>query len=129
MRDVIRYCAEHFAEELSLSSLEETLHLNRHLVSHLFNKEFGMGFNEYINSLRVSEACRLLLQSQESVAHISEAVGFHTLRTFNRAFFKQTGVSPSEYRRSKGARAQIRHFVNTDTTSRIIEFADKLIKR
>ena len=35
------------------------------------------------------------------MTRISEAVGFNTLRTFNRAFTKQMGVSPTEYRRGK----------------------------
>ena len=36
-----------------------------------------------------------------TVTEISEAVGFNTLRTFNRAFIKQMGMSPSEYRKKK----------------------------
>ena len=125
LRDIIRYCAEHFAEGISLSSLEEELHLSKYHVSHLFNKELGMGFSEYINLLRVSEACRLLLNSPESVTRIGEAVGFNTLRTFNRAFIRHTGVSPSEYRRAGASAEEADRFTRLSMTARIPERAGR----
>ena len=59
-----------------------------------------MRFNDYINSLRVSKACLLLTDSDMSITAISDKVGFSTIRTFNRAFLRQTGKSPSDYRRT-----------------------------
>ena len=59
-----------------------------------------MRFNDYINSLRVSKACLLLADNDKSITTISDSVGFSTIRTFNRAFLRQTGRSPSEYRRT-----------------------------
>ncbi len=105
LRDIVSFCAQNYAENLSLSMLEEHLHLNKYYISHLFSGKLGIRFNDYINSLRISEACRLLSNSDISVTEISERVGFNTLRTFNRAFVKQIGVSPSEYRRGEGGRS------------------------
>ena len=65
------------------------------------SSKLKMGFNDYINSLRISNACKQLLKTDASVTEISESVGFNTLRTFNRAFMKQMGMTPSEYRRQK----------------------------
>ncbi|MBO7296439.1 MAG: helix-turn-helix transcriptional regulator, partial [Clostridia bacterium] len=65
-----------------------------------FGNKIGTGFNDYINALRVSEACRYLRRTNKSITEISALVGFGTLRTFNRAFIKQVGTSPSEYRKS-----------------------------
>lgn len=101
LRAIIDYCTAHFAENLSLATLESELHLNKYYISHLFSSKLGLRFNDYVNSLRINEACRLLLGSDHSVTDVSEAVGFNTLRTFNRAFTKQMGVSPTEYRRGK----------------------------
>lgn len=99
LRSIVSFCAQNYAENLSLSLLEEKLHLNKYYISHLFSGRLGIRFNDYVNSLRISEACKLLCNSDLSVTEISEHVGFNTLRTFNRAFAKQTGVSPSEYRK------------------------------
>lgn len=100
MRTVIRYCALNFTKDLSLTILEEELHLSKYYISHLFGDKLGIRFNDYINSLRISESCRLLRVSDMSITEISNASGFGTLRTFNRAFIKQMGVSPSEYKRN-----------------------------
>ena len=102
LRSIVSFCAKNYAENLSLSMLEERLHLNKYYISHLFSGKLGIRFNDYINSLRISEACRLLANSDASITEISERVGFNTLRTFNRAFIKQIGVSPSAYRRGEG---------------------------
>ena len=99
IREIVNYCTQNFTADLSLESLEESLHLSRYYISHLFSHKLGIRFTDYINSLRVSEACRLLRQTDQRITDVCAQSGFNTLRTFNRAFMKQMGVSPSEYRR------------------------------
>ena len=98
LHEVINYCAQNFDRELSLSVLAEELHMSKYYISHLFGSRIHMKFNDYINSLRVSAASRYLSGTDKSITEISELVGFGTPRTFNRAFLKQFGKSPSEYR-------------------------------
>lgn len=100
LRSIVSYCAQNYGRELTLSTLEEELHLSKYYISHLFGSKIGTGFNDYINALRVSEACRYLRRSNKSITEIAALVGFGTLRTFNRAFVKQVGMSPSEYRKT-----------------------------
>lgn len=100
LRSIIFYCTRHYTGDLSLSVLADKLGLNRYYISHLFSRKLGMRFNDYVNSLRISEACRMLLNSDDSVTDICFHVGFGTLRTFNRAFIRHTGRTPSEYRKS-----------------------------
>lgn len=100
LRSIIFYCTRHYMGDLSLSVLSDKLGLNRYYISHLFSQKLGMRFNDYVNSLRISEACRMLLNSDDSVTDICFHVGFGTLRTFNRAFIKHTGRTPSDYRKS-----------------------------
>ena len=99
LRSIVAFCTRNFSENLSLSLLEEKLHLNKYYISHLFSGKLGLRFNDYVNSLRISEACRYLVATDRSITEISELVGFNTLRTFNRSFIKQMGMSPSEYRK------------------------------
>ncbi len=100
LRSIVSYCAQNYSRELTLATLEGELHLSKYYISHLFGSKIGTGFNDYINALRVSEACRYLRRTNKSITEISALVGFGTLRTFNRAFFKQVGMSPSEYRKT-----------------------------
>lgn len=98
LKTVIDYCARHFDRDLSLAVLAEELHMSKYYISHLFGNHVHMKFTDYINSLRVSAACRYLTGTDKSVTEISELVGFGTCRTFDRAFLRQFGKSPSEYR-------------------------------
>lgn len=95
---VMNYCIAHHTENLSLDVLEKKLHINKYYISHIMNQKLNMGFNDYVNSIRVSSACKKLLESDMSITEISEAVGFNTVRTFNRAFAKHMGMSPRDYR-------------------------------
>ncbi len=99
VRRIVRFCAHHFAEDLSLATLQKELHLSRYYISYLFSRKMNIRFNDYLNSLRISEACRRLRSTDDSITDIAEQVGFNTLRTFNRSFDKQMGRTPRDYRR------------------------------
>ena len=100
VRAIVDYCTRNYTTpSLSLEMLERDLHLSRYYISHLFSEKMNIGFNDYVNSLRISGACRLLQQTDLSITAVSERSGFNTCRTFNRSFAKLLGVSPSEYRR------------------------------
>ncbi len=98
---IMNYCSQNFEKNLSLELLEKELHLSRYYISHVMSNKLHIGFCDYVNSLRVASACKYLIKSDLTVTEISETVGFNTLRTFNRAFIKQMGISPSEYRKKK----------------------------
>ena len=99
LKALVTYCTQNYTKDLSLTLLEEELHISKYYISHLFSDKLGIGFIDYINSLRVSLACRMLRHSEKSVTEIGSESGFGTLRTFNRAFHKQMGCTPGEYRR------------------------------
>ena len=98
LREVVNFCSEHYNTDISLDRLEEELHLSRYYISHLFSHRLNIRFNDYVNSLRVTQACRLLRKTDLSITEICAQVGFGTLRTFNRSFLKQRGLTPGEYR-------------------------------
>lgn len=98
---IINYCVENSCRPLTLGVLEKELHISKYYVSHIMNSKLHMGFNDYVNSIRVSNACKYLTRTDKSITEISDLVGFNTLRTFNRAFAKQLGMTPSQYRAGK----------------------------
>ncbi len=99
LRNVIAYCAKHYAGDLSLSTLEKELHISKYYISHLFTDKLKMRFNDYVHSIRIHEACKLLRQDHVNITDIVGLVGFNSARTFNRTFTNQIGLSPSEFRK------------------------------
>lgn len=95
---IMDFCTHNFTEQITLDSVAERLHLSKYYVSHLINRKLGQNFNEYINNLRINEACALLRETDKKIAEISEEVGFGTIRSFNRSFKQITDLSPAEYR-------------------------------
>ncbi|WP_245667217.1 helix-turn-helix domain-containing protein [Leptospira tipperaryensis] len=86
-------------EDLGLGDLADELALSTHQVSEFLNQELGKNFSVFVNDFRVSEACNLLkTEPAQSILDIAYSVGFRTKSSFNRAFQKHTGVTPSEFR-------------------------------
>jgi AraC-like DNA-binding protein len=86
--------------ELSLPDLAEELALSTHDLSYLLNEVIGISFFQYINTCRVEEAKRLMISDEYkhlNILGIAYSAGFNSKTTFNTAFKKQTGLSPSQY--------------------------------
>ena len=73
---------------------------SRSYMSHKFTKIFGTSFSSYCNSLRLEDARRLLLVSDQSVTDIALGCGFGDVSYFIRLFKSRYGASPLKYRKS-----------------------------
>lgn len=92
--------------EISLEKLSKLLQASKHHVSQVINEHLGVSFFEYVNQLRVEEARNLLSETTRSDLHVIEiayAVGFNNKVSFNAAFKKATGMTPTVYRLNHGA--------------------------
>ena len=89
----------YLAEEVSLSVLAEEFHLSAQYISQLFKSEIGVGFLNYLTSIRMEKARKLLVSTDLSIAEISERAGYGDYRVFTKVFKKAEGITPSQYRR------------------------------
>ncbi|CAM3466011.1 HTH araC/xylS-type domain-containing protein [Flavobacterium longum] len=86
--------------DLTLSDLAQRLQTNASVISKAINQGFEMNFNDLINHYRVEAVKRMLAQGAQkksTLLGIAYDCGFNSKATFNRAFKKNTGVSPKEY--------------------------------
>lgn len=87
--------------DLTLDSLSEELGLSKSHLSRTINAELGSGFPDYVNTLRVAEAKSYLANPEfenYTLVAIGLEAGFASKTTFNHAFKKLTGMTPSEYK-------------------------------
>lgn len=88
--------------ELTLDELAALLAMTPHELSQLINDACGVNLQEYLNRYRVDALKAALLapgQASSSILDLALACGFNSKTTLNRAFKKQTGLTPSEFRR------------------------------
>ena len=91
----------HKDHNISLGKLAKNLSMTPHALSQVINEQFSSNFNDFINSYRVEEAKKMLIDPERknfTIASIAYDSGFNTLSAFNVAFKKFTGVTPSQFR-------------------------------
>lgn len=98
---ILLFVEQNYTEDCSLKVVARYLQYDYPYLSKLFVKLMGMNYTDYLNNYRISQACYLLDNMQQSIGDIAEKSGYHNLRSFHRSFKRITGRSPSEYRSSK----------------------------
>ena len=96
---VARYIDRHYAEDLSIEQLARQFYLSPYHLSHIFRQKTGYSLKQYVLRRRIGEAQMRLVNAQDSVQTISEAVGFADASYFSRIFSKYVGLTPTEYRK------------------------------
>jgi AraC-like DNA-binding protein len=97
---LMQYEKAYLDNELSLPQLAEKMAISPQDLSYLINESYGENFFSFINRHRVEEVKRLLLTEkydQFNILGIAYQAGFNSKTTFNAAFKKQVGQSPSDF--------------------------------
>lgn len=94
----IGYINNNFSEEITLESISKMFYITPQYFSKTFKKLTDMTFIEYLNSVRIKEAQKLLATTDKSINIIGETVGYNNNTHFCRMFKKIAGISPRAYR-------------------------------
>jgi len=87
-----------FDPNFSIYSVAEDFDLTPSNLSHYFKTQTGQSISDYVQTLRRTEACRLLTETNDSIQVIGEKVGMLNVSSFIRNFKQQTGLTPGQYR-------------------------------
>lgn len=101
LRQIYEYIDKHYNETLTLYDLVDVFHMSYSYLSTYFSHTTNMGFNEYLNRVRINKAKDLLLHTDIPIAQIGEKVGYIDQSYFSKVFKKNVKMSPSEYRRGR----------------------------
>lgn len=97
----VRICCEKYTEEsFNVTALSKALGATPARLQQLFSKNLNLAVKEYITLLRMSKADSYLNDTDMNILDIAYHCGFGTVRSFNRAFMKTHGVTPSEFKKS-----------------------------
>ena len=99
MARIMRFIQDHLMEEISRDELARVASLSAGAFSRYFRSRMGKTLPEYVNELRIGQACRMLGESDAAVTDIAFDCGFRNLANFNRWFLKLTSLVPRDYRR------------------------------
>lgn len=91
--------ALYLEEDLSLKRLSDAISVSENQISETLSQFLNTNFFHYVNSFRVEQAKSLLLSTKNQVTSIAYEVGFNSKSTFNTAFKKSTGFTPTGYRK------------------------------
>lgn len=102
LKDLMKTEKPYLIPSLTIDHLAEKLKIHHKQLSQLVNEQFRQNFFDFINCYRIEEAKKYLSKRSRNNLTISQIlykVGFNSIATFNRAFVKHVGMSPSEFKR------------------------------
>ncbi len=104
INSVVNRITEQLAETHSAMALAAELGMSESRFSRFFRKATGNTFTDFVNRVRISRACQLLMDTDQQITHICYGVGFNSVANFNRRFLEIKGMTPSDFRRQSFTR-------------------------
>lgn len=92
------YILAHMAEEITLAALARAANFSPWYAHRLFRELTGVSPAEYVRKLRLTEAAKRLKSEKCRITELSMELGFESVDGFTRAFVREFGMTPSEYR-------------------------------
>ncbi len=100
LADLVAYVQENYNRDLAPADMAAKLGISYSYMRRLLNAEMGTNFVDYLNSVRLQHAKRMLANGSYLIKDVAEKTGFSNEQSFTRAFKKNEGMSPGSYRRS-----------------------------
>ncbi len=98
VRRILDYINNHYAEDITLSSIAAAVHANSYYIAHLFKRVTNYSPLNYVIRRRIGEAQSLLIYTKMDITEIAAAVGYPDPNYFSRVFKKITSMPPRRYR-------------------------------
>ena len=98
LKKVLEFVRQNYGRRIRVEEAAAVAGMNPQYFCRYFKKHTGRTVTEYINDVRISQASRLLAQTDDKILHIAVRCGYENAGYFISRFRRSRGVSPSEYR-------------------------------
>lgn len=98
-KDITQYILQNFTEEITLPEAAASVNMGLTAFCNYFKSQFRVTFVEYLNTVRIGHACKLISENKHHIVEISYQCGYNSLANFNRQFKKLKNISPTDYRK------------------------------
>ena len=96
---IIKYINENFGELNSVKQISDHFFISKYHLCHSFKSIMGVTVIDYLNSIKIKNACDLLVSGEKNMLHISQLCGFNSSSYFCKVFKSIMGVSPTQYKK------------------------------
>ena len=103
---VLSYISEHINEPLAMADVCARFRMPESRFSRFFRRATGNTFTDFVNRMRITKACQLLMETDRYVTTICYEVGFNNVANFNRRFLELKGMTPTDFRRQAASRVR-----------------------
>ncbi|RYF31810.1 MAG: AraC family transcriptional regulator [Comamonadaceae bacterium] len=104
INSIVNRITDNVAEPIAMADVAAELGMSESRFSRYFRRSTGNSFTDFVNRVRINNACHLLMQTDHYVTDICYQVGFNNVANFNRRFLEIKGMTPSEFRRQADSR-------------------------
>ncbi|MFA9377604.1 MAG: response regulator [Lachnotalea sp.] len=98
VRKALAYINANYSKPISLQIVAEEIGISNGYLSKIFKNETTQGFSDYLNSLRISVATKMINYGETDLHKIAKSCGFQDYAYFFRVFRKKMNMTPTEYK-------------------------------
>jgi AraC-like DNA-binding protein len=98
IREAVAFIEQHYQEEMSVDDIARYCHLNRSYLSRIFRSVLQSSPQDFIISYRLKKACELMGVTERPISEICKLVGYPNPINFSRAFKREVGKPPQQWR-------------------------------
>lgn len=95
---IFRHVFDNFSKEINLSEVAKIANMTKHAFCRYFKTRTQKTFIQFVNEVRISQACKLISEGENQIGNIAYDCGFNSLSNFNKVFKTTKGITPSEFK-------------------------------
>ena len=95
--NLVEYIEQHLDDDLTLERLAEEFYVSKYHIAHVFKENVGLSIHQYITKKRLA-LCQEAIRAKMNITEVYHTYGFGDYSSFYRAFKKEYGISPKDFR-------------------------------